>query len=71
MGEKRFRILGIEQGTHSYVWDSEKRHRDGVGDELWVGEVVGLLNYLYEENKELKQQLDKIPKNIKEIWLNG
>jgi len=24
---------------------------------------------LEEENKELKQQLDKIPKNIKEIWL--
>ena len=33
--------------------------------------IVNLLNSLSEENEQLKQQLDKIPPRIKEIWLNG
>ncbi|MBQ7927735.1 MAG: hypothetical protein IJ287_03180 [Methanobrevibacter sp.] len=56
---KRFTLLdGIKKGTHSGIWDNQKQHNQGIGDELWLGEVVGMLNegvILAEENKELKE----------------
>ena len=61
MSDKRFEwnIVGIfdNKTNHFYykIFDEE--------------EVVDLLNDLSEENKELKQQLDKIPQKIKEVWL--
>ena len=61
MTEKRFEwnIVGIfdNKTNHFYykTFDNE--------------EVVDLLNDLSEENKELKQQLDKIPENIRKVWL--
>ena len=63
---------------------SEKRFFSSVADEkhtliqergnlratyLRYREVVDLLNDLSEENKELKQQLNKIPENIRKVWL--
>jgi len=59
MTEKRFKLIdGIKKGTHSGIWDNQKQHNQGIGDELWLGEVVGMLNegvILAEENKELKK----------------
>ena len=56
---KRFKLIdGIKKGTHSGIWDNQKQHNQGIGDELWLGEVVGMLNegvILAEENKELKE----------------
>ena len=60
MGEinKRFKLLyGVKRGTNSGVWDTEKKHNQGVGDELWIGEVVDLLNQFNDENERLKQDL--------------
>ena len=61
MSEKRFKLInGVRLGTHSGIWDNRKQHNMGIGDELWVGEVVAMLNKgvaLAEENKELKTQL--------------
>ena len=64
MNEKRFRFLR-GQGTHSNVWDSEKRHRDGVGGELWVGEVVGLLNAFVEDINHLKEYCGDLESDLK------
>ena len=61
MTEKRFILIeGIKKGTHSGIWDNLKQNNQRVGDELWVGEVVAMLNEgiaIVEENEQLKQQL--------------
>jgi hypothetical protein len=60
MTEKRFTIIdGIKKGTHSGIWDNQKQNNQRIGDELWVGEVVAMLNegvMIVEENEQLKQQ---------------
>ena len=59
MTTKRFIILdNLPKGTHSNIWDKQKQHNQGIGDELWLGEVVAMLNegvILAEENEQLKQ----------------
>jgi len=61
MTEKRFIIMNnIPKGTHTNIWDKQKQHNQGIGDELWLGEVVAMLNegvILAEENEQLKTQL--------------
>lgn len=61
MSEKRFKLInGVKKGTHSGIWDNQKQHNIGISDELWVGEVVAMLNEgvaLAEENKKLKYKL--------------
>lgn len=58
MTEKRFMLIdGVKKGTHSGIWDNQKQHNRGIGDELWVGEIVELLNALNDENKKLKNKL--------------
>ena len=70
MTEKRFKLIdGIKKGTHSGIWDNQKQHNMGIGDELWLGEVVGMLNEgvilaeettnLKEENEQLKDALNQ------------
>ena len=63
MSEKRFKLInGVKLGTHSGIWDNRKQHNMGIGDELWVGEVVAMLNKgvaLAEENKELKAEIEQ------------
>ena len=58
MTEKRFTIIdGIKKGTHSGIWDNQKQNNQRIGDELWVGEVVAMLNegvMIVEENEQLK-----------------
>lgn len=58
MTTKRFIIMdNLPKGTHSSIWDKQKQHNQGIGDELWLGEVVAMLNegvLLAEENEQLK-----------------
>ena len=45
MSEKRFTLIdGVKKGTYSGIWDNLKQNNQRVGDELWVGEVVAMLN---------------------------
>ena len=64
MTEKRFILFDdVKKGTHSGIWDKQKQHNQGIGDELWVGEVVAMLNegvMIAEENEQLKKELHKI-----------
>ena len=59
MTTKRFIIMdNLPKRTHSNIWDKQKQHNQGIGDELWLGEVVAMLNegvILAEENEQLKQ----------------
>lgn len=65
---KRFKLIdGIKKGTHSGIWDNQKQHNQGIGDELWLGEVVGMLNegvILAEENKELKKENEQLKSEL-------
>ena len=55
MSEKRFKLInGVKKGTHSGIWDNRKQHNIGIGDELWVGEVVDKLNKQDEEMQRWK-----------------
>ena len=61
MSDKRFEL------DRAGIFDNKTNHfYYKIFDEE---EVVDLLNDLSEENKELKQQLNKIPKNIRKVWL--
>ena len=74
MSEKRFKLInGVKLGTHSGIWDNRKQHNMGIGDELWVGEVVAMLNEgvaLAEENKELKLQLEAFKDKLCELGVS-
>ena len=67
MTEKRFTLIdGVKKGTPTGIWDNRKQHNHGTGDELWVGEVVAMLNegvMFVDENEQLKSAL----KELKEI----
>lgn len=71
MTTKRFIIInGVKKGTHSGIWDKEKQHNQGIGDELWLGEVVAMLNegvILAEENEQLKQRIEDYNKALKTL----
>lgn len=61
MSEKRFKLCdGVKLGSYSGVWDNKKQNHQRTGDELWVGEVIGMLNegiMIVEQNKELRKEL--------------
>ena len=69
MTEKRFKLIdGIKKGTHSGIWDNQKQHNMGIGDELWLGEVVGMLNegvILAEETTNLKEENEQLKSELK------
>ena len=64
MTTKRFIIMdNLPKRTHSNIWDKQKQHNQGIGDELWLGEVVAMLNegvILAEENEQLKQEIETL-----------
>lgn len=68
MTEKRFTIIdGVKKGTHSGIWDNQKQNNQRIGDELWLGEVVAMLNegvMIAKENEQLKQSNERIVKDI-------
>jgi seryl-tRNA synthetase len=63
MTEKRFILIeGFKKGTHTGIWDKWKQNNQRVGDELWLGEVVAMLNEgvaIVEENEQLKDALNQ------------
>ena len=69
MTAKRFIIMdNLPKGTHSNIWDKQKQHNQGIGDELWLGEVVAMLNegvILAEENEQLKKEVESKERLIK------
>jgi len=69
MSEKRFELVEA-------IYNEVGKHQIEIMDNLEKQivdkqKIADLLNHLSKENEELKQQLDKIPPRIKEIWLNG
>ena len=55
MTEKRFEIMdGIDKDRYTGIWDEH-----GKNDELCVSEVVNLLNFLNDENKQLQHKLSQ------------
>lgn len=70
MTAKRFIIMdNLPKGTHSSIWDKQKQHNQGIGDELWLGEVVAMLNEgvtLAEENEQLKKQNEELINGMQE-----
>jgi tricorn protease-like protein len=64
MTEQRFILIdGVKKGTHSGIWDKQKQNNKRTGDELWIGEVVAMLNEgvaIVEENNQLKKLISKI-----------
>lgn len=72
MTEKRFILLdGVKLGTRSGIFDNQKENNERIGDELWLGEVVGMLNegvMIAKENEELKKELKESDTLIEEVW---
>ena len=68
MTKKRFILIdGVKKGTHSGIWDNLKQNNQRVGDELWVGEVVAMLNEgiaIVEENVKLKSRNKYLERKI-------
>jgi predicted HTH domain antitoxin len=73
MTAKRFIIMdNLPKGTHSNIWDKQKQHNQGIGDELWLGEVVAMLNegvILAEENEQLKSENKRLTDKLNKIAL--
>jgi hypothetical protein len=71
MTEKRFILIeGFKKGTHTGIWDKWKQNNQRVGDELWLGEVVAMLNEgvaIVEENEQLKLTNRLLLEEMKEI----
>ena len=69
MSEKRFELVEV---IYNEIGKQQIEIMDNLEKQILDKQkIADLLNHLSKENEELKQQLDKIPKNIKEIWLNG
>ena len=75
MTAKRFIIMdNLPKGTHSSIWDKQKQHNQGIGDELWLGEVVAMLNegvILAEENEQLKERNDFLRKQLDRVCIDN
>ena len=72
MTEERFALIdGIKPGTHSGIWDNLKQNNQRIGDELWLGEVVAMLNegvILAEEKEQLKERNQRQAKRLAELY---
>ncbi|WP_458456510.1 hypothetical protein [Methanobrevibacter sp.] len=74
MTEKRFILLdGVKLGTRSGIFDNQKENNERIGDELWLGEVVGMLNegvMIAKENEELKSEIETLHEQLAHFDLN-
>ena len=69
MSEKRFELV---EAIYNEIGKQQIEIMDNLEKQIVDRQkIADLLNHLSKENEELKQQLDKIPPQIKEIWLNG
>ena len=68
MSEKRFELV---EAIYDEIGKQQIEIIDTLEEQIVEKQkVVDLLNSLYEENERLRNELDKIPPKIKEIWLN-
>lgn len=67
MSEKRFELV---EAIYNEIGKQQVEIMDNLEKQIVEKQkVVDLLNSLQQENEKLKQQLDKIPPRIKEIWI--
>ena len=69
MTEKRF--VYYEHKGADYILDTPNESLDFIemlGDCLEAEEIVDLLNQLYDENEQLKQQNEFLKKRCNEYW---
>ena len=69
MTEKRF--VYYEHKGADYILDTPNKSLDFIemlGDCLDAEEIVDLLNQLYDENEQLKQQNEFLKKRCNEYW---
>ena len=69
MTEKRF--VYYEHKGADYILDTPNKSLDFIemlGDCLEAEEIVDLLNQLYDENEQLKQQNEFLKKRCEEYW---
>ena len=69
MTEKRF--VYYEHKGADYILDTPNNSLDFIemlGDCLEAEEIVNLLNQLYDENEQLKQQNEFLKKRCNEYW---
>ena len=69
MTEKRF--VYYEHKGADYILDTPNKSLDFIemlGDCLEAEEIVDLLNQLYDENEQLKQQNEFLKKRCDEYW---
>lgn len=68
MSEKRFRLV---EAIYNEIGKQQIEIIDTLEEQIVEEQkVVDLLNSLHAENERLRNELDKIPPKIKEIWLN-
>ena len=67
MSEKRFELV---EAIYNEIGKQQIEIMDNLEKQIVDKQkITDLLNHLSKENEELKQQLDKIPPKIKEVWL--
>jgi len=68
MSEKRFKLV---EAIYNEIGKKQIEIIDTLEEQIVEKQkVVDLLNSLHAENERLRNELDKIPPKIKEIWLN-
>ena len=68
MSEKRFKLV---EAIYNEIGKQQIEIIDTLEEQIVEKQkVVDLLNALHAENERLRNELDKIPPKIKEIWLN-
>ena len=66
MSEKRFKLINCKLYDMEYNKDISIATFRNVDD---ADVVCSWLNELYNENEQLRQQLEKIPKSIRDVWI--
>lgn len=67
MSDKRFELV---EAIYNEIGKQQVEIMDNLEKQIVDKQkITDLLNHLSKENEELKQQLDKIPPKIKEVWL--
>lgn len=68
VSEKRFELV---EAIYDEIGKQQIEIIDTLEEQIVEKQkIVDLLNSLHEENERLRNELDKIPPKIKEIWLN-
>ena len=67
MSDKRFELV---EAIYNEIGKQQIEIMDNLEKQILDKQkIADLVNHLSKENEELKQQLDKIPPKIREIWL--